>query len=81
MKRNLCGFQLNILMLKMFDFREKADNAENNEFNMAHERQLNAERRNAADEDTTFRRYNDGVEKKETMERRARDNYFSVEGA
>ena len=63
-----------------FNFREKADLAENAEFNVAHERQVNAERRNAADDDATFRRYNDGVEKKENQERRARDQYFSVEG-
>ena len=67
-------------MKYFFGLREKADLAENAEFNVTHERQLNTERRNVADDDATFRRYNDSVEKKESQERRARDQYFSVEG-
>ena len=67
-------------MNNFFGLREKADLAENAEFNVTHERQLNTERRNVADDDATFRRYNDSVEKKESQERRARDQYFSVEG-
>ena len=63
-----------------FEFRERADIAENVEFNLAHEKQLNVERRNAADDETTFRRFNDAVDKKENAERRARDQYFAVEG-
>ncbi len=61
-------------------FREKQELAANSEFNAEHHRQQEVERRNAAETESTFQTYQDGVAQKETSERRSRDAYFNVEG-